>query len=77
MLHLGIVYCTGKHKCPFQVTNFFFIFSGMAKVYAAMHLGDYTDQELKKARDNDERTESMQKGVVFQVLANVWYNFSL
>ena len=34
------------------------IYSGMAKKYAALHLGDYTDEELSKARTMAERIQS-------------------
>ena len=33
-------------------------FSGMAKKYAALHLGDYSDDELIKAKSMAERVES-------------------
>ena len=33
-------------------------FSGMAKKYAAMHLGDVTDKELDEAKSEGERIES-------------------
>ena len=32
-------------------------FSGIAKKYAAMHLGDYSDEELQKAKNMAERIE--------------------
>ena len=34
-------------------------FSGMAKKYMAMHLGNFTDKELDNAKDDGERLESM------------------
>ena len=33
-------------------------FSGMAKKYMAMHLGNFTDKELDQAKDEGERLES-------------------
>lgn len=33
-------------------------FSGMSKKYDALHLGDYSDEELCKARTESERAES-------------------
>ena len=33
-------------------------FSGMAKKYAAIHLGNFTDEELSKAKDANDRVES-------------------
>ena len=30
----------------------------MAKKYAALHLGDFSDDEFKKAKDRSEREES-------------------
>ena len=32
-------------------------FSGMAKKYMAMHLGNFTDKELDEAKDEGERLE--------------------
>ena len=35
-----------------------FNFSGMSKKYVALHLGDYSDDELGKAKTASERIES-------------------
>ena len=39
----------------------------MAKVYTALHLGDFTDEDLKNAKDMSERTESMQEDLFFNL----------
>ena len=33
-------------------------FSGMAKKYVALHLGNYSDEDLDKAKNDGERVES-------------------
>ena len=42
-------------------------FSGMAKKYAAMHLGDVTDKELDEAKSEGERIESKYKKAVHEL----------
>ena len=37
----------------------------MAKKYAALHLGDFSDEELKKAKDRSEREESKDQQQIF------------
>ena len=49
----------------------------MAKVYTALHLGDYTDEDLKNAKDMSERTQSMHEGSGFQSFYTSGYDFSL
>ena len=46
---------------------FFSLFSGMAKMYTALHLGDFTDEDLKNAKDMSERTESMHEDLFFSL----------
>ena len=38
----------------------------MAKGYTALHLGDFTDEDLKNAKDMSDRTKNMNEGFVFQ-----------
>ena len=37
----------------------------MAKGYTALHLGDFTDEDLKNAKDMSDRTKNMNEGFVF------------
>ena len=37
----------------------------MGKKYAAHHLGDFSDEELKKAKDRSEREESKDQQQIF------------
>ena len=39
----------------------------MAKVYTALHLGLFTDEDLKNAKDMSERTESMHEDLFFNL----------
>ena len=39
--------------------------SGMANKFVALHLGDVSDEELKKAKDKSERVESEDQYLIF------------
>ena len=64
-------------------------FSGMAKKYVALHLGNYSDDELSTAKNSQERVKS--KGLIFSYssfqlkfctvcekrLSTAWFTYSL
>ena len=47
------------YEMTLEILYLYGSFSGMAKKYMAMHLGDFNDKELKEAKDEGERRESM------------------
>ena len=44
--------------------------SGISKKYSALHLGNYTDEELSKANSESERIKGMKKSDTASVYLN-------